>query len=228
MAIEPRFESAYYFFEGVAIAEIGGRRVLIDRKGRVVVSGFDLLDIAEGRVLVLAGQHFGFIDFKGKVTVPLIYDSAIGGFQNGLVGISKDEKWGFVDRDGRVSIPFQFSEVGEFLGGGLAPAKMEGETGFIDRSGKFKFLLSYGSSPGFTDGDVARFWTEDQRFGYVHESGKVIWGPTSENPLEERVSIQLAGQERPAKWSAEEEVKSCVDIPESIRKLVASFPPTIE
>jgi len=226
--IEPRFEGAYYFYEGVAIAEIGGGKVLIDRKGKVLISGFDLQDIAEGRVLVLVGRNLGFIDFKGKVTVPPIYESAIGGFQHGVVGISKAGKWGFVDRDGRVSIPFQFSEVGEFLGGRLAPAKTEGLMGFIDRSGKFKFLLPYESSPGFTDGDVARFWTEDQRFGYVHESGKVIWGPTSEDPLEERVSIQIAGVERPPEWSPEEKTKSCADIPESIRRVVASFPPTVE
>jgi hypothetical protein len=33
------------------------------------------------------------------------------------------------------------------------------------------------------NGDIARFRTEDQRFGYVNESGKVIWGPT-ESPEE--------------------------------------------
>jgi len=219
MVITPRFEDAYYFVEGVAAAELGERSVLINRQGKVVASGFDSdFAIAEGRVLVSRGRLSGFIDFSGKVVVPLVYEGAVE-YNGGLAAVSKAGKWGYIDRDGRVKIPFKFDEVGSFYGK-LAAAKRGDQTGFIDRSGKFVFLLPYRHSAGFTDGDVARFWTDDRRFGWVHESGKVIWGPNAEDPFEELVLVNG--------WSDEDKRKSCEGFPESIRTLVASFPPTDE
>jgi hypothetical protein len=229
MAIAPQFAQAYYFLEGVAVAEIEKRSVLINRKGEVVASGFDRFwDIAEGRVQVSLGRNDGYIDFAGKVVIPLTYDGAVYGFQGGVTAVSKDDKWGYVDRWGKVKIPFQFDEAGPFYGGILAAAKMGAKTGFIDRTGKFKFLLPYSYTAGFTNGDVAQFSTEDHRFGYVNEAGKVIWGPTSENPFEERVSVYEAGQEPPPEWSDEEKIKSCEGIPASMRKTIESFPLEIE
>jgi hypothetical protein len=229
IAIGPRFEQAYYFFEGVAVAEIEKRSVLINRKGEVVATGFDRLgDIAEGRVQVSVGRNDGYIDFARKVVIPLIYDGAVSGFQGGIAVLSKDGEWGYVDRWGKVKIPFKFDEAGPFYGGKPAAAKVGGKTGFIDRTGKFKFLLPYAYTAGFTDGDVAHFWTEDHRFGYVNEAGKVIWGPTPENPFEERVSVHDAGQEPPPEWSDEEKIKSCEGITESMKKSIESIPLTIE
>jgi len=229
MAITPQFEQAYYFFEGVAVAEIEKRSVLINRKGEVVASGFDRFgDIAEGRVQVSVGRNDGFIDFAGKVVIPLIYDGAVYGFQGGITALSKDGKWGYVDRWGKVKIPFKFGEAGPFYGGKLAAAKVNGRTGFVDRTGKFKFLLPYSYTAGFTNGDVAHFWTEDHRFGYVNEAGKVIWGPAPENPFEERVIVSVAGQEPAPEWSEDEKIKSCEGIPASTRTIIESFPPTIE
>jgi len=160
--------------------------------------------------------------------VPLIYDNAIAGFEAGITALSKNGKWGFVNRWGKVKIPFQFDEVGSFHGGRLAAAKIGAKAGFIDRTGRFKFLLPYSYTAGFTDGDVAHFWTEDQRFGYVNESGKVIWGPTPENPFEERDSVSVEGQAPPPEWSDEEKIGSCAGIPESTRKRIESFPTAIE
>jgi len=212
--INPRFDNAFYFIEGVAVADLAKQFVLIDRKGKVIARGFDsFLGIAEGRVLVTRRNDFGFIDFNGKVIVPLIYDGAGGEFEGGLASVSKEGKWGYIDTNGKVIIPFMFDEAGPFYGGNFAPAKLRGQTGFIDRSGKFVFPLPYAYSPGFMDGDIARFWTEDQHFGYVNESGKVIWGP-AETPDHE----PLPG------WSDEDRLKSCEGFPESTRSLVASFP----
>lgn len=228
LAIEPRFEQAYYFFEGVAVAEIEKRSVLINREGKLVANGFDGFgSIAEGRVPVSVGKNHGFIDFAGKVVIPLIYDRSADGFQGGMTALSKADKWGYVDRWGKVKIPFQFDEADPFYGR-LAAAKMGSKTGFIDRTGKFKFLLPYSYTAGFTNDDVAHFSTKDHRFGYVNESGKVIWGPTPENPFEERVIVSIVGQEPAPEWSDEDKIKSCEGIPARTRKMIESFPPMTE
>jgi len=213
--IPPQFDSAYYFHEGVAIAETGNRWVLINQAGRTVSDGFDVLaDISEGRVLVSRGGGWGFIDFSGKIVVPLIYDSAQRGFESGLTSLGKDGKWGYLDRDGNVVIPFRFDEAGSFFRNGLAPAKIANQTGFIDRAGQFRFMLEYEYSPGFVYGDVAPFWTKDGHLGYVNETGRVIWGPGADACEH----APLLG------WTKEDATKSCDGVAESLRRLVGSFP----
>jgi hypothetical protein len=213
--IAPRFESAFYFFEGVAHAELASGAVLIDRKGEVITAKFEpFLNFAEGRIPMSRGDHFGFMDFHGREVIAPIYDDAPDGFSGGLANVSKDGKWGYIDRNGRVVIPFQFDEAGPFYKGRLAPARVGEQAGLIDRSGTFKALLPYKLSAGLLYGDVAPFWGEGTRFGYVNQSGKVIWGPEVRGPEH----WPLLG------WSDEEKVQSCEGFPESIRNLVASFP----
>jgi len=214
LVIAPRFAAAYYFVEGVAIADLGESHVLINRTGNVVADGFDhLWSIGDGRVLVSQRQKWGFIDFGGNVRVPLIYDGARDGFQGGLTSMVKDGKWGYLDRNGGVVIPFQFGDAGPFFANSLPPAKIGKKTGFIDRSGNFKFLLPYRSSPGFVYGDVAPFWTEDGRFGYVNASGKIIWGPAAESPDH----APILG------WTEKDKLKSCDGISVTVRTLVANL-----
>jgi WG containing repeat len=215
LVIEPRFEAAYYFSEGVAVAQSAGRQVLIGRDGKIVADGFDSLNnVSEGRVGASRGEHYGFIDLQGRIVVPLVFESANDGFHGGLTSVSKAGKWGYIDRNGEVKIPFRFDEAGPFYGVGLAPARIGKQTGFIDRSGNFRIPLSYSHSPGFINGDVAPFWTEDGSFGYVRESGGIIWGPIAGSPEHP----PLLG------WSDRDKAASCKGIPESVRTMVARFP----
>jgi hypothetical protein len=213
IVIAPRFDNAFYFYEGVASVNIASGDFLIDRKGKVITAKFGkfepALNIAEGRVPMSRGDHFGFLDFRGQEVIAPIYD-AIREFSGGLARASKDGKWGYIDRYGKVVIPIQLDQAGSFYAGNLAPARIGKRTGFIDRSGKFKILLAYQFTSGFLYGDVASFTTEDDRWGYVSESGKVIWGPEAEGPDH----WPLLG------WSDEDKIKSCKGFPESIRNLV--------
>ena len=160
------------------------------------------------------GDHLGFMDLRGREVVPPIYDEASAEFSGGLANVSKDGKWGYIDRNGKVVTPFQFEEAGSFHEGALAPAGIGKQTGFIDRSGHFKILLPYRYSVGFNYGDVASFTTDDDRWGYVNDSGKVIWSPEANGPFH----WPLIG------WSDEDKTKSCEGFPDSTRNLVASFP----
>ena len=89
-------------------------------------------------------------------------------------------------------IPAKFDRAGQFSSG-LAPAKAGGRFGFIDKSGEFVFSLAFDQASGFLTGDeesglfiaptdVSRFWTDDDKFGYVNTSGRVIWGPINGGP----------------------------------------------
>jgi hypothetical protein len=225
LVIEPQFEAAFYFREGVGEAELESGFVLIDRSGKVLTSGLEYVDlIFEGRIPATRDGEHGYLDPRGKVAIPFIYEAG-SRFSSGLAAVKKDGKWGYVDTDGRTIIPFEFDEAGEFASG-LAPARVGRRTGFINKSGKFSFDLLFRQAGGYFTGDedsnlsiaetdVSPFWTEGNKFGYVNTTGRIIWGPTDGSPDHP----PLFG------WSEEENTKSCEGIPESIRSRIAQFSP---
>jgi hypothetical protein len=222
--IQPQFEAAFYFREGVAIAQSDSGDLLIDTSGKVLASGFQSMDLfSNGRVPASHDDgKEGYLDLRGKVAIPFLYDS-VTRFSGGLAGVKKAGKWGYVDRDGRLVVPFKFDTAG-FFASGLAPAMAGSRTGFIDTSGKFSFYLPFKYAPGFltgdkesnlfiADADVSRFWTDDDKFGYVNTSGRVIWGPSAGSPDHP----PLLG------WSEEEKAMSCEGIPGPIKTAIEGF-----
>jgi hypothetical protein len=224
LVIQPQFKAAYYFRQGVAEVELDSGYLLIDTAGKIHAKGFQFADtITEGRVPVYRGEKSGYLDLEGKIVIPFVYDG-VSRFSDGLAAVRKGEKWGYVDRNGRVVIPLQFDRAGEFSSG-LAPAKLGDKSGFVDRSGKFAFSLEFDYAPGFLTGDeesdlfiaptdVSRFWTADQKFGYVNTSGRVIWGPIDGSPDHP----PLAG------WSEDGNAASCAGVPELTKRRIAGFP----
>jgi hypothetical protein len=224
LAIDAKFESAYYFTEDVAIAELKGLgAVLIDRSGNVLASDLSSTQpISEGRVPIERNDKKGYLDLQGKVIIPIVYDSAMG-FAEGFAAVEKDDKWGYVNREGKLVIPFAYDAAGQF-GNGLAAVKAGKRRGFINKSGEFVFELAHMNSSGFpTDTEtsghgkagtaVAGFWTDENLFGYVDKSGRVIWGPTDRGPEHP----PLFG------WTDELNAESCDGIPESVKSRIAAF-----
>jgi hypothetical protein len=226
MKISPRFKDAFYFREGVGTVELDSESgfVLVDTMGKVLATNLDYVDfIADERVPVKRGEKSGYLDLRGKVAVPLVYDG-VRAFSDGMAAVEIGGKWGYVNRDGEAVIPPKFDDAGQFANG-LAPAKLGDRTGFISKSGGFAFSLAFDYAPGFLTGDeesdlfvaptdVSRFWTTDRKFGYVSTSGRVIWGPTDGSPDHP----PLLG------WSEEDKIRSCDGVTERTKKAIAEFP----
>ena len=70
----------------------------------------------EGLATFYKCGKWGFIDKKGIVVIPCIFDSA-GDFSEGFAGIKCNEKWGFVDNTGREVIPCQYVSTMHFQEG---------------------------------------------------------------------------------------------------------------
>lgn len=65
--IEPRFEQAWYFSDGLARVKLSGRWGFIDAEGRMVIEPeFDLAwDFTRGLALVMMDGKYGYIDRSG-------------------------------------------------------------------------------------------------------------------------------------------------------------------
>jgi hypothetical protein len=210
--IPPRFKYAFYFLEGIGTAIADEGYVLIDKAGEVIAVGESHANVAQGRIPFTRGGRSGFLDMKGSVAVPFVYD-AVSQYSEGLAAVEQQGKWGFIDRDGQVVIPLEFDKVSEFSKG-LAPAKRGERTGFIDHTGRFAFELPFEYSDGFIADDVAIFWTVDSRTGYLNTSGRVIWGPARGGPDHK----PLLG------WTDEDKRKSCEGVPQAVREMIVRFP----
>lgn len=138
-AIEPRFNDASNFSEGLARVSIieDHREYLgfIDRSGKYAIPPtFDIdsdflrsaTDFSEGLASVIGGPpttedigpKFVYIDKTGEIVLRTDYSHA-SPFHEGLAAVySADKnKWGFIDKSGNLKIPLEFDGVGEFSDG---------------------------------------------------------------------------------------------------------------
>jgi hypothetical protein len=158
--IQPRFEAAWSFVEGLATVKLDGKRGYIDETGSTVIepqfteaynfSG-GLARVATGPPpLPGSGRHFetasdyGFIDKTGRMVIPATWDAA-GGFSEGLAAVMRDSACGFIDTTGELAIPLKFDVVGPFSEG-LAQASVDGKCGYIDKTGNWIISPQYEGS----------------------------------------------------------------------------------
>ncbi|MBV9957180.1 MAG: WG repeat-containing protein, partial [Acidobacteria bacterium] len=109
VVIEPQYDDAWEFSEGLAYVKAGNRRGVIDRSGKMVVE-LTQVDFAspftEGLASVQTGgtqPRRGFIDKTGKLVIAPQFDS-VESFGEGLAVVMIDRKYGFIDKTGKVVI----------------------------------------------------------------------------------------------------------------------------
>ena len=72
-------------------------------------------------------HKYGFVNAKGKVVIPLIYDEVLN-FSEGIAAVSKAAKWGFVDSTGKEITPLQYSDALSFTEGAKAHFNLDFST----------------------------------------------------------------------------------------------------
>lgn len=99
VVIEPTFDEAFSFSEGLAGVEKDGLIGYIDKTGKVVIDyTYDCAtSFHEGLAAVSRGEKSGYIDDKGNQVVEYVYDVATP-FDGGKAVVRADERWGVLDR----------------------------------------------------------------------------------------------------------------------------------
>ncbi len=109
--IEPRFDKARAFSDGLAPVAQGKEWGYIDEKGQMVIEPQyrDAEVFSDGRAPV-KDKDWGFIDTTGKLVIPMEYDITAGfgflggnnekGFINGFARVKSKKGWGFLDKNG--------------------------------------------------------------------------------------------------------------------------------
>lgn len=153
--IQPVYDEARPFGDGVAAVRIMKKWMLIDTEGVVVakLDGFsDIGTFKNGMARAQKGKKQGFIDKTGEIIISLLYDS-VRNFSEGLAGVSTGGKYGFIDAEGKFIIKPRFDSVLDFHEG-LAVAETGGKFGYIDQNGDFVIAPQFDFASGFRNGEA--------------------------------------------------------------------------
>lgn len=193
IVIEPKFEFANDFVEGLALVGIrndGLKSVYIDATGKIVISPLtggsdfseDLAAFGIGEFTMHGGgdHRFGFINKTGKLVIGTNFREARA-FSEGLSAVMNIErKWGYIDKNGKAVIPFQFEDAFSFSEG-LACILTNGLFGFIDKSGKVIIQPRFAVPSQFKEGlaaveiPVKDFKPYKYYESYVRSGGEVMF-----------------------------------------------------
>ncbi len=180
VAIEPRFQQAEGFSEGLAGVEVDDQWGYIDKTGEFVIEPqFDYAaPFSEGLAAVrfpdpLSDDYkWGYINGAGDLVIKPQFESARI-FSEGLAAVEMGD-WGYIDKTGSVVAEPQWDNVGDFSEGlaAIQPAVF-GEMGYIDKTGKIVIEPQFlGEAGDFTEG-LALVNLNPMR-GYIDRTGKVL------------------------------------------------------
>jgi hypothetical protein len=182
--IEPKFEGAGNFSEGLATVKIGEKFGYIDRSGKIIIEPkFEGAEnFSEGLATVKIGEKFGYIDRSGKIIIEPKFEGAEN-FSKGLATVKIGGKEGCIDKAGKLVIPARFDGIGVFQNGS-AGVWIDDVTGVVDRSGKFTAHPTSSNSvatapitTASSNSDELISFERNNRSGYMDRKGKVIIRP---------------------------------------------------
>ncbi len=139
-AIEPRFEAAQDFHEGLAAVRVGDLWGFIDTDGTVVIPPqFEQVQsFREGLAAAKLDGRWGFVDPTGLFKIPPQFDD-VEPFSDSLAVASLGEKSFYIDRGGRIKIAEPYKERTPFAHGLAAVLLSDKHVAYIDHNGKVVF-----------------------------------------------------------------------------------------
>jgi hypothetical protein len=135
IVIEPQFESANEFSEGLALVELGGHWVYVNETGSVAIqiATQDAQGFSEGLAPVKVRWQWGFIDKTGALVIQPQFESA-DQFSEGLACVKVKGKHGFIDKKGRSVIKPQFGSAKKFRNG-IAEVTVDNWLAYVNKAG---------------------------------------------------------------------------------------------
>jgi hypothetical protein len=177
--IEPRFDFAGEFSEGLALVQVGRQLGYIDKAGRYVVEPrfYNGGYFSEGLAWVSIGGKVGYIDKTGQFAIKPQFDGGVG-FSDGLTPVQTGGKYGYIDKTGRFVIQPQFDDARAFSEGLAAVGYGDVATGavqygYIDKTGRIVINPQFELTWSFTGG-LAQVQSK-MGSGYIDKTGRFVW-----------------------------------------------------
>jgi hypothetical protein len=176
--INPQFDEAFLFADGLALVKTAGKYGYIDKDGNVIINPMymEAMSFRNGKALVVGENTYPtFINKKGEIIFTVNEADECRHFSEDLAAFKSNFKWGFIDESGKIIINAQFDRVGDFSEG-LAMIGNEGSPkmlfGYINKKGEMTINPQFDQANEFIDG-MALVKLND-KYGYIDTEGKFI------------------------------------------------------
>lgn len=173
IVIEPRFDAAGVFFDGLAAVEIGRRKE--SYRSRTITGAY------KEQFSTIPGK-WGYINKQGDFVIEPRYEGALA-FSEQRAGVKLDGKWGFINKSGALVVNPVFEQAQRHFNG-LACVVLEGKTGYVDRDGKMVIPPRFSSGRPFADWLAAV--EIDGAWGYIDRTGTIVIEPQFHKAFEFR------------------------------------------
>lgn len=129
-----------------------------------------------GLAAVKSGGKYGFIDIKGQMVIPTIYDHVGFSWNEGLINVEVGKLTGFIDITGKMMIGLQPGRVNSFSEG-LSSVYLGDKTKYIDKTGTVAFEVD-GLGQDFNEGLAPIIKTQGRgSVGFINKSGQTVIDP---------------------------------------------------
>lgn len=118
VTIEPNFQDAENFNEGLALVKLEGKYGFVNKAGKLVIAAEydDALAFNEGHAVVELKDKLGMINRNGEFIIPPRYED-LGNLENGFTYFLLDSLYGYFDAKGIERIKPKFTEAFDFENG---------------------------------------------------------------------------------------------------------------
>ena len=197
--IEPKYDKAFEFSEGLAGVRQSGKWGFIDITGREIVkpqydyvgsfhSGIAYVNTG-GKVDGYGNPHggkWGLVDKTGKEIIPPKYDEVYRYFSGGYTIVGLNGKYGVIDTTGRETVPLRYDMIPnpeEPEPYPLREVRLNGKAGFVEMTtGKEIVPVKYDDVVSFsedlaavnTGGEPQNFSVLGGKWGFVDTTGKEV------------------------------------------------------
>lgn len=139
LVIQPRFESAQPFSEGLALVSEASRFGYIDSRGDYALYPEFIKgrSFSEGLAAVVVSIRWGFIDRMDRFIINPLYDDCLD-FSEGLAAVQWRGRWGYIDKTGSFTIKPLYDGARSFADG-WAEVKHNQKWGKLKRNGDAYF-----------------------------------------------------------------------------------------
>jgi hypothetical protein len=209
LVIRPQYDYAAGFqANGLAIVSSGNYSGVIDSTGKYVIEPkYDTIaGFSEGRAAVSDGEGFRVIDESGKILTAKAYDF-VDQYQEGRAKYTdrpseNEYLYGYLDREGREIIPAKYMSAYDFKNGKAVVKLAEGQFALIDTNGNMLQRYNFNFVGDQGDGLLAFKESEEGKFGYIDEAGRVVIPPafTGAQPFTAQRAIVNASEDYSGKY----------------------------
>ena len=171
-AIEPQFDSARDFSDGLAAVRIGDKCGYVGYDGSWAIEPqFDSFNsFSGGLAKVEVKGKYGYIRSDGSWAFEPQFDSAIG-FSGGFARVRVGDKEGYVRADGSWVFEPQFDNAWYFSEG-IAKVEVDGKYGYVRSDGSWAFEPKFEDASAFSEGIL--MLKADGKYGLFHKNGNCI------------------------------------------------------